>query len=372
MTVRQNKIDTNTKRSRLNPAREPYWWRLAPGKFIGYRKAKAGGGAWIARLGKKQQVIDSTGELPYENATAQAQDWCSRVEGGSDTNYTLADAVDDYVAHLAINNPARTSINTKTWMNGRVPEHLMKQPLHKLTTLQLTRWHASLVRTDGDEEDIRRSKDTANRGWGMIRAALNLAFSKGLVSSDTPWRRVKPFKSVGNARTLFLTPEQVSRLVGAADGNFKALCEAALLTGARPGELAKAQVKDFDAVAGTLHLSGKTGPRSCYLSSAGVKFFKKQGRDSLPNALLLPSDVGRMWFRNVWGLRMKDVRKKAKLPHDTVLYSLRHYHISRALIAGVPMIAIARNCGTSVKMLEQNYAKFTAADRRQMMDTIEL
>jgi hypothetical protein len=49
-------------------------------------------------------------------------------------------------------------------------------------------------------------------------------------------------------------------------------------------------------------------------------------------------------------------------------YTLRHAHISRALEAGMPLSLVAENCGTSLRMLEVNYARPGVVTRR---DTIE-
>jgi hypothetical protein len=51
---------------------------------------------------------------------------------------------------------------------------------------------------------------------------------------------------------------------------------------------------------------------------------------------------------------------------------LRHYHISRTLVAGLPRQMIAENCGTSVRMIETHYGKLWVSDRQQMVDLIAL
>jgi len=61
---------------------------------------------------------------------------------------------------------------------------------------------------------------------------------------------------------------------------------------------------------------------------------------------------------------MRDVVKTANLPRDTVFYSLRHYHISKALLAGIPLQVVAENCGKSVRMIEKHYGKFLSTDRQ--------
>jgi len=51
---------------------------------------------------------------------------------------------------------------------------------------------------------------------------------------------------------------------------------------------------------------------------------------------------------------------------------LRHYHINRTLMAGLPMQIIADNCGTSGRIIETHYGKFLVSDRQQMVDLIAL
>ena len=54
--------------------------------------------------------------------------------------------------------------------------------------------------------------------------------------------------------------------------------------------------------------------------------------------------------------------KKAGLDPETTLYALRHSYITRALKAGVPVKAVADQCGTSIAMIQRYYAKFIPSD----------
>ena len=74
-----------------------------------------------------------------------------------------------------------------------------------------------MVRTSDDPEVVRKSQCSANRVWTVLRAALNLAFNEGKVSSDKEWRRVKPFKDVDKAKTRYLTLAECERILNAAD-----------------------------------------------------------------------------------------------------------------------------------------------------------
>lgn len=67
-----------------------------------------------------------------------------------------------------------------------------------------------------------------------------------------------------------------------------------------------------------------------------------------------------------------DIKSKAKLPADTVLYSLRHTYISRALEHGASVKLIADNCGTSIRMLEKHYWKAINRRRQEMLDGVQM
>ncbi|MEA3410790.1 MAG: tyrosine-type recombinase/integrase [Pseudomonadota bacterium] len=165
---------------------------------------------------------------------------------------------------------------------------------------------------------------------------------------------------------------QVRRLLDHADGAFRGLCETVIVTGARPGELANARVRDFSRTDGTLSLTGKTGHRTSYLSQQGFEMFTQLSRGKLPGALLLPNDAGMPWRKEHWRDLMMRARKTAHLPADTVMYSLRHYAVSKMLVAGVAPQVTAENTGTSIRMIERHYGKFTALDRRTMLDRVEV
>jgi hypothetical protein len=72
------------------------------------------------------------------------------------------------------------------------------------------------TRATPDDDDARRArKATANRIMTMLKAALNRAFFADRVSSDSAWRKVKPFKRVDDAVVRYLNVPKVRRLVNA-------------------------------------------------------------------------------------------------------------------------------------------------------------
>ena len=380
-----NRINTVRKRAALTPRKEPYWHSIRRGAFVGLYVG-ASKKEWTARAigpdGKYHSTsLGSLDSLDYDEAAAKAlafADLTARVER---PNYTVGDAIDDYVADARTRNGEKSAKGIEQRLTLHVPQELRKKRLADLRTHHLKRWRDGLVRASDDPEDVRRSRDGANRILAILKAALNLAFRNGYAMSDGEWRRVPAFRDVDSARTLFLEPEEVQALLDAAQGGFRDLLEAGLLTGARYGELIALSRKDFDATAGTLFLSGKTGPRTSHLSSKAVEFFKRMAKGKLPEAPLLMRDDGQRWEKSHQHRRLKATIQAAnakgegqgaKVPAETVFYSLRHYHISRALIAGLPVQFVAENCGTSVRMIEKHYGKFTSQDRQKMIDRVAL
>ena len=69
----------------------------------------------------------------------------------------------------------------------------------------------------------------------------------------------------------------------------------------------------------------------------------------------------------------KTIKKPAeKIPESIVFYSLRHTHVSLALLGGVNIQALAKNLGTSIRMIEMHYGKFLRSDRRAMFNAVVL
>jgi integrase len=59
---------------------------------------------------------------------------------------------------------------------------------------------------------------------------------------------------------------------------------------------------------------------------------------------------------------MANMLVRAGAPKDAVPYSFRHTFISRRLEQGMPTALVAKHCGTSVWMIEKNYAKFLPSE----------
>src|ERR1019366_1848779 len=105
---------------------------------------------------------------------------------------------------------------------------------------------------------------------------LNQAFREGKVSSDVPWRTVRPFRDADAPRLRYFTKDEVRRLINGAQGDFRNLVKGAIFTGCRYSELARLRAGDFNPDSGTVFVgqskSGKA--RHVVLTDEGQRFFE--------------------------------------------------------------------------------------------------
>jgi len=389
-------IDTHAKRKKLTPKREPYWHKLGKGCFLGFRKTKNKHGTWIGRTQKEQRKkytsLGSDHELTFEGASSKALKWFKSDPFDSEpakTDYTISIAVDDYIAHLKIHNSEDAAYRTQKQLSKHLIPKLGNTKLKSLKTVEFKKWRESLI---APASNIKKTlaKATANRILSSAKASFNLALENEHIQSDSGWKKVTAFTGANKRRDLFLSEKQVNLLLNSCSGDFLELVRTHLLTGTRPGELTEATVTDFDKNNGTLFIrKSKTGPRLIHLHDSVTAFILNLTQNKSKSELIFTND-NKEWDKKSWGDQLKEVvitnsaSKKAgatasaaeiedmSLPDETIMYSLRHYYISKAILAGLPLQAVAENCGTSVKMIEQHYGKFTPNDRREMFNKVSL
>jgi integrase len=222
---------------------------------------------------------------------------------------TIRSAADTYLDWLTAKN-RRTAADTKGRLNRHFLPQFADRLITSLTKTALDRWLASMVASSGGPEQVRRSKDSANRVLTMVKALLNHALrdpSNGLID-DNAWRLVKPFQGVSKARDTRYTDEEVHRLIdGAPDAAIRKLIMGAYLTGARYGELAEARVSHFDPRAKTLRINvGKTGTRTVILQTSAAEFFNRLTEQRGPDEFLFVRSDGGRWKKSDQTRPVKD------------------------------------------------------------------
>lgn len=218
------------------------------------------------------------------------------------------------------------------------------------------------------------SRGSVNRTTTALRAALMLAITEGSAPPKLlgELRRLKPYKNLGTRRTLFLDRSQRRALIDACAGGLRDLLEAAAVTGCRAGELTSALVRQFDARQSTLSVMGKTGQRVVILSPGAVELFARRSAGRRPDEYLLTRDDGRRWAHSDWDERVKDAARRAGLPRETVLYTLRHSWITETLMGGMTTLEVARIAGTSLAMIEKHYGHLVLDAARARLAKVPL
>jgi len=386
-TTPSEKIQTRAARSRLPQRRKPHWLCLRPGQLhLGYvrrnvdqaghwtvRRYNGGGAYKVARLpGVADDFEAANGATVL--SFIQAQDVALRPTPQAQTGapMTVAQAMADYVDYLQTSGRESAAVTAARAGRLHVLPPLGAVQVQALTTEQLRHWLAALAtgltkRRSGHEDAVRRSRATANRILGTLRAALNHAYAECRVPSDNAWRgRLKPFRNVAVARKRYLTIAEGQRLLNAAEGDFRNLAQAALQTGARYSELTRLKVHDFDATSGTVGIGkSKTGrPRRVYLTEEGCAFFSSITIGRSGDALML-THGGRPWAHSDQWWPMNKAVKRAKLEPPASFHTLRHTYASLALMNGVPMQVVSENLGhADTRMVEKHYGHLAPSHKR--------
>ena len=133
-------------------------------------------------------------------------------------------------------------------------------------------------------------------------------------------------------------------------------------SGLRPDEAKRIELRDIEIVADgpgqdeILHIAvrGKRGVGYCKTMPGAVHPFKRMSeRHSLePNQLLFPKIQRELFNKLLDELGMKHDREG----NPRTSYSLRHTYICFRLMEGADIYQIAKNCRTSVEMIEKYYA----------------
>lgn len=372
-----NKIDTVAGRRKLAPRRNPYYLAIGDieGAYVGFRR---GPDTWVARLRVDGvQKFHSLGRFEDHRAAIRAaKEWIKSIEQGVvDHTATVKDACLAYLANLSSEKSPKAAQEARARLQRRVlgrtfktrqiaPHALARIPLAKLRTDHVKQWRDGLIRADLKGDQIRKAKASANRELSALLAALNYAFKQRMVASNLAWSTTDKFKDTqARKHRRYLTSAERKALLKAATGAVRDLLEGLMVTGARPVELARLNVSDYDAASGSLCLTSYKGRssdarrRDIPLRVLGAEgLIKRLCKSKLPTAPIFARDDGARWGHSDWDHLVRDARDKAGLKGVTA-YDLRHTFITEALTGGVDPLTVAEIVGTSLQQINTTYGK---------------
>jgi len=394
--VRDFKLETATARLKLPVAKRPYWKVISPGIALGYRRndgagtwsvrSTAQGAQWIKRIAIADDLEQADGKtvLTYWQAidTARALVRTGSGETVETRPITVGDALDAYKDDLITRNGDPYNADRA---GSYLPAALLTKAVRLTAVKDWKQWRATLV--------AKMAPASANRTMSCMRAALTLAAddeSNG-ISSRQPWEiGLKPIPGANRARKMVLDDATVRRIVYLAyehDRAFGLMVETAAQTGARQSQFARLVVEDLLDGSAQLMMprSDKGGHKNrgekntervpVPISPALAAALKAGARGRIADAPLLLNGKGEAWGHS----RKNDAHRRAFRtvveaagldPATITLYALRHSSIVRAILAGTPVLLVAKNHDTSVKEIETHYARWIAEAAAKQGDRV--
>jgi integrase len=360
------------RRSALKPRREPYWHRIRPGCFLGYRRpGREGAGTWIARAYDEDtqryqfKAIGDLGSLEEKDkfaaAKKEAEHFADLIQSGGEAKAAL-ETVAQACRAYAIRNPEAA---------GRFERHVYGEPLAKVRLSKLRRhhlreWRQSLAAKpalvsrakNGEQRTRPRSPASLNRDMAVLRAALNRVLAPGQPDTDAAWQEaLRPIKNADRQRSLYLDRDQRRALLAQLSSEARPFVQALCSLPLRPGAAASLKVGDFDKRTNELSIGkDKNGkPRRIVVPTEAARLFSAQITDKLPSAHLFTRKNGKTWDKETWKLPIRAAAKAADLPESVTAYTLRHSTITDLVSNGLAILTVAQISGTSVEMIERHY-----------------
>jgi integrase len=384
---RNSRLETASSRAKLAPRTKPYWLKVSPNIFLGYRK-NAGPGSWSVRcteagadwikriaLADDLERADGRAVLTYWQAIDAARKLARRQPGDPTDDearpITVAEAISKYQADLVarggdVYNAKRAA--------RHLPASILSKPVGLLGTGDLVRWRDGMIAK-------KLARDTINRVRTCVRAALSLAARRDRrIANRHVWEEdLEALTNATEARNVILSDAVVGKLITTAyqhDPKLGLFVEVIAQTGARPSQVVRLDIADLDMAksAAPRLLMPRSGKGHAHkrakkmvervpvpVPAALAVKLRQAAAGRAAHARLLTRSDGEPWLYRRSDLYREDfaaVVTAVGLDCSKVTpYALRHSYISRALLRGDSVTLVADRTDTSEREIRRHYAK---------------
>lgn len=360
---------------------------LMGGKLHVYRRENSGYWQCSTYLAGKNWRV-STKEDSLALAKQFAEDWFISLKG---MNYagelkagkTFKRAAEQFLLEYEVITAGERSEKYVETMRDRLRVHLMpffgRKVLTEITPgmVQEYRVHRATSRKDKKTgEPLRPARNTLHQEIVVLRHVLKTANRHGWLPYLPDLSA--PYKASGKvSHRAWFSPEEYKRLYEATrerakhpkKRRWKRECEQMhdyvlfmANTGLRPDEASRLEFRDVaivtDEATGErileIEVRGKRGVGYCKSTSGAVIPFERlRKRNGAEPTKLIFGKIQRELFNTI----LDEVNLKFDRDgNPRTAYSLRHTYICMRLMEGADIYQIAKNCRTSVEMIEKHYA----------------
>jgi integrase len=359
------------------------------GKVQLYRRD---GSVWqcSASVGGKQYRA-TTKKEELSQAEDAAEDWYLELRGkfkrgdlgkleAVNAEKTFADAAEQFIREFPIMTEGQRSAQYVEGHVRRLRKHLIPffgdKGLSQVTSGLIQEYRIHRVEATKAESGKPPARNTMHQEMVALRQVLKLAIRHGHLTSLPDLSQ--PYKTNSKiSHRAWFSPEEYKQLYKATRDrvenprrkkfkeDYEDLHDYVLFmvnTGLRPDESRRIEFRDVKIVNDRgsgetileIDVRGKRGVGFCKSMSGAVHPFErvKKRRKPAPTDLIFPKTHHELFNTILGELKLKLDREGQR----RTFYSLRHTYICMRLMEGADVYQIAKNCRTSVKMIEEFYA----------------
>lgn len=360
------------------------------GKVQVYRRP--GGKFWqcSTSLGGKQHR-STTEREELSQACDVAEDWYLELRGmfkrgefdklvAAKAEKTFRDAAEQFLHEFPIITEGQRNAVYVKGHERRLRKYLIPflgdKPLSQVTSGAITEYRIHRIEHAKEKWGKPPARNTIHQEIVALRQTLKTALRQGWLISLPDMS--EPYKANGKiAHRAWFSPEEYKKLYTATRKRAKTplrenyrwegeqLHDLVLFmanTGLRPDEVKRLEYRDVSVVADDgsgetileIEVRGKRGVGYCKSTANAVPVFQrmKKRNKPLPTDKIVITDQHELFNRILEEEGLKFDREGQR----RTLYSLRHTYICLRLMEGADIYQIAKNCRTSVEMIEKYYA----------------
>jgi integrase len=338
-----------------------------------------------------QQYRATTKKEELSQAEDAAEDWYLELRGKfkcgdlgklvkANAEKTFQEAAEQFLREYPVMTEGQRNAKYVEGHERRLRKHLIPffgdKPLSQVTSGSVQEYRIKRLEDSKALRGKPPARNTMHQEIVVLRQVLKLAIRHGHLSSLPDLSQ--PYRSNSKiSHRAWFSPDEYKQLYKATrdrvehprkkkyQADYQELHDYILFmvnTGLRPDESKRIEFRDVTIVDDRdsgetileIDVRGKRGLGFCKSMPGAVLPFQRvlKRRNPLPTELVFPKSHHELFNTILDELKLKTDREGQR----RTFYSLRHTYICLRLMEGADVYQIAKNCRTSVKMIEEFYA----------------